>query len=366
MSDKSKNKNKSILLKAGCFLYILLMLPVCACGFWYFKDLIPYDALPESLTTYLPPTPTPEPGKIARELLFAGKVVNQDATNWPNNRLVVLYLNGQEVGRTFTEVGENDLSEEGMTDGHFAIEIPNTYEIPENRFDFSGFEVKTDRTVLSSRQIIWFGNMVEGGLYEIPVPTKNVSYFLKIFATHSAYLPQEMLEEGSTRLNKDNDVVLALAGDIGQELLPDNPILIQDIQPDVSQKTVETNREIFAIENCKGNSVLSQEAGSTQTFYHQYETELSATANLDLPIRVPLLLELQAKYGFVEGEVNSKQVTFNMEAQPGTNVTYTLIWLETWESGIAIVEAESERIEVPYRVRKSMTSDISSEASNCI
>lgn len=119
------------------------------------------------------------------------------------------------------------------------------------------------------------------------------------------------------------------------------------------------------IENCQGNSALSQVNSSTQTFYHEYETEVLATASVDLPIKLPVLLELQARYGFVQGQVNSKQVSFNMEAQPGTSVVYTLIWLETWESGIAIVEAESEKFEVPFRVRKSVTSDISSETSDC-
>lgn len=371
MSEKKKSSNRSTLMKIGCSLYILMMLPICACGFWFFRDSIPYAAiLPDSLAHLVPPTPlptptpTPEPGKAARELLFTGKVVNGDATNWPNERLVVLYLNGQEVGRTVTEVGGNDLSEEGTTDGFFAIEIPNTYEIPENRFDFTGFEVKTDRSVLPSRQTIWFGNMVEGGLYEVPVPIKNLSYFIKIFATNTAYLPPEMLEEGSTRLTADNEVVLALDWEEG-EFSADNRILIQDVQPNVSQETIEINREIFSIENCQGNSVLSQTTGATQTFYHEYETEVTATASVDLPIKLPVLLELQARYGFVQGQVNSKEVSFNMEAQPGTNVTYTLIWLETWESGVAIVEAESEVIEVPFRVRKSVAYDISSEASAC-
>ncbi|MCB8966359.1 MAG: hypothetical protein H6660_05630 [Ardenticatenaceae bacterium] len=367
MREKNKSSNKSTLMKMGCLLYVFMMLPICACGLWFFRDSIP---VPDSLAYLMPPTPlptptpTPEPGKAARELLFTGKVVNGDATNWPNERLVVLYLNGQEVGRTTTDVGANNLSEEGMTDGYFAIEIPNTYEIPENRFDFTEFEVKTDRSVLPSRQTIWFGNMIEGGLYEIPVPVKNLSYFIKIFATNTAYLPTEMLEEGSTRLTADREVVLALDWDEA-ETSSDNRILIQGVQTDVSQETVEINREIFSIENCQGNSVLSQVTSSTQTFYHEYETETTATASVDLPIKLPVLLELEARYGFVQGQINSKEVSFNMEAQPGTNVTYTLIWLETWESGVAIVEVESERLEVPFRVRKSVTSDISSEASAC-
>lgn len=217
MNKKSKASNKFVLLKVGCALYILALLPMCACGLWLFSDSIPYTAIiPDSLAHLVPPTPTPtpiptpEPGGTARELLLTGKVINGDATNWPNERLVVLYLNGQEVGRTITGVGESDLSEEGITDGYFAIEIPNTYEIPENRFDFTGFEVKTDRSILPSRQTIWFGNMVEGGLYEIPVPVKNLSYFIKIFATNITYLPTEILEEGSTRLTEDHEVVLAL------------------------------------------------------------------------------------------------------------------------------------------------------------
>lgn len=361
MNHKSKNNLKSKLLKAGCLLYTLAMLPMCVCGFWFFGDSIP---IPESLATYMPPTPTPEPGGVANEVLFTGKVVNEDATKWFNKRLVVVYLNGQEVGRTITDVGENDLGEEGMTDGYFAVEIPNTYEIPENRFDLSRFEVTTDRTIFPSQQTIWFGNMVVGGLYEIPVPVKNLTYFIRIFATDVAYLPPEMLEENSTRLTDDHEVVLALDWD-EEEASTDGRILIQGVQTNVSQETVEMNQEIFSIENCQGNSVLSQEISSTQTFYHEYQTEITGTATIALPIQLPVLLELQARYGFVQGQVNSKTVSFNMEAQPGTHVTYTLTWLETWETGIAKVEVESEQLEVPFRVRKSITHDIGSEAFEC-
>lgn len=367
MDQKEKSNNISTLMKVGCALCALIMIQTCAAGLLFFRDSIPYAAiLPESLVRFVPPTPTPEPGKVAKELLFTGKVVNADATHWLNERLVVLYLNGQEVGRTVTEVGRSDLSEEGITDGFFTIKIPNTYEIPENRFDFTGFEVKTDRTLLRSRQTIWFGNMVEGRLYEVPVPVKNLSYFIKVFATNTAYLPPEMLEEGSTRLTRDNEVVLTLDGEEG-EFSSDNRSLIQGIQTNVSQETVEINREIFSIENCQGNSVLSQTTSAIQTFYHEYETEVKGAMQADLFLlaKLPILLELQARYGFVQGQINSKEVSFNMEAQPETNVTYTLIWLETWESGIAIVEIESERLEVPFRVRKSIAYEVSSEASNC-
>ncbi len=375
MSNKSKTKSKSIFLKIGCFSFVLFVLPMCACSLFLFKDSIPYEAfVPEKLAQLLPPTPmptptpTPEPGRAARNLLFIGKSINHDETNWLNDRLVVVYLNGQEVGRTITEVGGGEFSEEGVTDGYFSIQVPNTYEISEDRFDFTAFEVKTDSgTIFSSKQTIWFGDMVEGGLYEIPVPTKNLSYFIKIFATKSIYLPPEMLEDGSTLLTEDNEIVLTL--DWGDDELPsDSRILIQGITYNVSQESVEINTEIIPIDNCNGNSSVLQEISVSQTIYHEYTTEVGATAGLNLPIPVGwpnILVELQAKYGFKQGEINSKQVSSTIEVQPGTNVMYTVTWLETWESGIAVVKAGTDLLEVPFRVRKSITHKTDSEAFSC-
>ena len=374
---KNKQKNKSpkrSILGCGFLILIIMSLPFLTCGFWYILNFTPYyEIVPEQYASLIPPTPTPQPGDIAKDLLFSGKVINLDGTKWHNNRLVIVYLNGQEIQRTTSEVGSSDLTKDGLTDGHFKIQLPNTYEIPENRFDFTGFTVTTDtytsfgKIVPSSVQEIWFGGMVEGGLYEIPIPSKNLSYYIKVFATDNANLPPELLQDGSTRLTEENEVALALDWDTSEH--SPNRALIQGIKTNIREETVEMESFIVPIDNCKGTTTLNQYYEHTQTFYHEYETEVTASAGIDTPIfkgLAQLLLELEGTYGFNQGQVNSRQIKTDMTAQPREKVIYTITWLETWEIGTAIIDTGEELIEIPFRVRKDISYQSEANAEfNC-
>ena len=375
MKDKRKKSKRSSILRYGCFAYLFLLAAMFACGLLFFGESILQSVpLPASLSLYVPPTPTPEPGKVAGTLVFSGKVISQDASSWLNDRLVVVYLDGQEVGRAITEIGESEFSEEGITDGYFDIFIPNTYKIPENRFDFSRLNVETERgrsLLVFSEQEIWFGDLIEGALYELPVPSKNLTFYVKIFAAKTAFLPPEMLEDGSTFLTENKEIIYALNVAKGDADLAEQ-IHVQDVKYNLSQEIVEVNREIFPIDNCQGNSPIQQIVSSSKTIYHEYTTETTrgGGVSVNVPVPIPILqpeliLELQKTYGFKQGEVDSEFFSTNIEAQPGTSVTYIITWSEIWESGVALVQSGPDVVEVPFQVRKGILRETDSETANC-
>ena len=78
------------------------------------------------------------------KLSFSGKLVNKETNEWLNNRLVVLYLKGEEIGRTTTGIGATNLSGEGSTDGFFKILVPNTYLIPHYSDIFHNYDYAKD------------------------------------------------------------------------------------------------------------------------------------------------------------------------------------------------------------------------------
>jgi hypothetical protein len=322
-------------------------------------------------TAMIPLSPTVS-AAITPRLSFSGKVVNKETGEWPNDRLVVLYLKGEEIGRATTSIGKKDLSGEGPTDGFFDIQFPNTYEIPSNRFDFGTLQVKSityEPWLLDSgSQVFWLGELQAGNLYHIKVPTKNLEYAVKTFATDVTNLPAELLANGSTRLTKDGNIVLVLKTDATGQPGSSSRAIIQGVKYNVRQDTVDMPKVTIPINNCKGNSTVGQEYSHEQTFYHQYQVENSAgvQAGIPLPAGWPsLLVEFQTKYGFEQGQVDSQKASYHMQAKAGTNVLYTVTWKEVWESGSATVLVDNQAVEVPFKVRVNVIYAINSEELKC-
>ena len=142
--------------------------------------------------------------KVPTYLVFAGKVVNSATDEWPNNRLVLLYLRGQEAGRSVTQLDEFRDSKEGLHDGLFVIKAENTYGLRERAFKIDNdqglvFRRAKNLDVLPANYIYhWFGDIEEGSVFNLPVPSKNIEYVLKVVEGDVANLPPELLVSGST------------------------------------------------------------------------------------------------------------------------------------------------------------------------
>jgi hypothetical protein len=78
-----------------------------------------------------------------------------------------------------------------------------------------------------------------------------------------------------------------------------------------------------------------------------------------------LLVELQAKYGFEQGQVDSRTVDTTLEVERGTNQVFVIVWSEVWDSGTAAIMAGNDRIEAPFRVKKDVIYSIDSEKLAC-
>jgi hypothetical protein len=325
---------------------------------------------------------------IVNKFTFSGKTVNTETNEWLNNRLVLLYLKGEEVGRATTAIGESSLSGEGVTDGFFQIAVPNTYAIPitvvdgiinqpdyTENFDFGGIQEKSNATggrfygLEESFINIWLGELQEGKLYRFPVPSKNIEYAIKIFATDVQYLPPEILVPNSTRLTDSDEIVLVINADTttGQS---DTQIraIVQEVKYNTGQDVVQLNKITVPINNCGGSSPVSQEYSYEQTFYHEYKSEYTAGVESGIPLPAgwpEIVVELQAKYGFEQGQIASQKAVYHMEAQPKTKVVYVVNWQEVWDTGVATALAGNDLIEVPFRIRTNVIYEITSEEFSC-
>lgn len=176
------------------------------------------------------PTPTPTSVPVVQlysyvyNLVFAGKVVNKDSGEWPNDRLVLLFLKGREIGRTISSTGEFTATIStnegwlggsasangniGIVDGMFILSAPNTYELTISSLGIDPtklgfFEANYNGTALIS----WLDPFYEGESHEYYIPSKNITYVVKVMSGPVYELPAEIQQPGSTELREGNRLV---------------------------------------------------------------------------------------------------------------------------------------------------------------
>jgi hypothetical protein len=319
-----------------------------------------------SMTSLMPPA----------KLVFAGKLVNSTTGEWPNDRLVLLYLNGREIGRDVSETGEFSKSRQGIHDGLFVIHAENPYRVLMSEFQL----VDTDEMVpLHTRGLMffpgdtmyyWFDSLEESSTIEFHVPSKNIRYVLKTIEGDIAALPPELLVDGSTQLKGNNQIIVSLQANPPQQAQNSSPDAsrVSSITYTASSEVSQVNRMTIPINNCGGSAPIAQDYASSQTFIHEYRVEVGGGVGVQvqLPyVPVSLVAELQAKYGFEQGQIDTRQISYHMEALPGTNQVYVITWQEVWDSGVAQVNAGNDNITIPFRVKTNLVYQVDSTRLDC-
>ncbi|GAB1472076.1 hypothetical protein MASR2M66_29540 [Chloroflexota bacterium] len=298
-----------------------------------------------------------------QNITFVGKItdVNRD---WLNNRLVVAYLKNEEVGRNISTAGKSGFTDI-VTDGYFSVTTPNIYEI-------TAYQIPNEEMLLNIKHdflslYIQLGEKNEGYTESFFVPSRKLTYVVKILDGDINSLPPEILQPGSTRLRDDGQIIVDLPGSISADGTQTSGIFVQDISYAKKTERVETNKLTVPINNCAGSVEVSQKYSQSQTFVHQYTGEVGFNIGIEIPFAAwaKLTPEFTAKYGFENGQVDTRTVEYNMAAAPGTNVVYIVTWSEVWETGTANVINGNDTIVVPFRVKTNLIYDIASEPRTC-
>lgn len=305
-----------------------------------------------------------------QNIIFAGKIVNRETSEWPNDRLVLLYLHGKEIGRAISATSKFAENELGVQDGLFTIPVSNTYVLPPDSFTIDE-SVRLITGTYSGGIYTWF-EIEEGRHISIAVPSKNLTYVIKSVSGDKSTLPPQLLTAKLTRLTNTNEIIVPLSEDKPSEPqnIPGADVNVGDIQYDTESQTVILNKITVPINNCGGSSVIAQDFSQTQTFIHEYQEEISGQvgveASLPIPIIWPkLMATLQAKYGFEQGQIDTRTVAYHMEAQPRTNQAYIITWKEVWESGMAQTTAINDVITIPFKVKTNLIYEVDSKKLDC-
>lgn len=307
---------------------------------------------------------------------FAGKAVNASTGEWPSNRLVLAYLKGREVGRGVTTSREFEPTGLPIVDGVFVVEVPNQYELTAGELSReSGLlfrwenadRVTGDSPWNKSIAYHWFGDVEEGSIHHVGVPSRNITYTLKVVQGDLASLPGELQVAGSTELRGTNTIVVSSPATAPGDVMPDASARMRDVATGLSSERVVLSRVTIPIDNCGGNALVSQTYVQSQTFIHSYRIEAGAAIGVEIPVALQLRLvaELEARYSYEQGQLDTRSIEYSMAAEPRTSVTYVVTWSEVWESGTADVETGPDVVSVPFRVRTNVVYDVDSETLAC-
>lgn len=340
------------------------------------------------------PTPISQYFNDVSCLSFGGKVVNEDTGEWVNNRLILVFFKGNEIARTTSLMREliiakppfqdegwasapsfvDKVSSNGIEDGLFLVSVPNIYGLtlstlgipPEETLFFEG------NTYLSNADwesecgnvlVSWLYPIYEGQTKEYFIPSKNVTYTLKVLPGDMSQLPAEIQQRGSLKLLDGNRLV---AIDPNAPTPTPQPAFSNNIAQ--FEKTTEDTYKfppvIFPINNCSGVADIKQEI--THTYIHEIIDETKEKLGIELPIFqwITIVAEIERHYGISDKQITTYSTTLTVPA--GQNIQYTAIRKQTWESGIATVVSSDVEISAPYRILKNETYEVSdSEQKAC-
>ncbi len=298
------------------------------------------------------------------QMIFTGKVINSQTGEWPNNRLVLVFLRTIEIGRDITKTSTTKT--QGILDGVFSVSVPDTYQLTIEQLNESGLNFEQD---VNGTNFLWLDNFEEGTIQMIQVPSKNIEYIIKVIDGDISTLPPELLQPGSASLQPDGSiVVVAPSLENGTPVSVNSEIQVHSVNISGSESSDLGAMTIpIAINNCGGNSKVTQGYSRTQTFIHEFNAGVGAKIGIDvsIPIWASVSAELQSQYNFKEGQVDTRTLDTELAAEPNTNVKYTITWQEIWDYGEAEVTDNATVMMVPFRVKKELSYSIESENLGC-
>jgi len=314
--------------------------------------------------TPLESTPTQTP--YMNGLLFGGQVVESKTGEFPNDRLVVLFLKDKEIARTVTSAqklqikGNNSNSfvgTNGVMDGVFYLSVPNTYELSISDlstepyiFPFIDGKIEINSVsydVLST----WMYPLNENEVQEFFIPVKNTRYSVFVVPGDVAQLPREIQVPGSLALRDKNKLVAINPAEpqvTQQPLTTGNLTKFKDIET-----TTEVSYKVTSVNNC--NTTSDSEFIQSHTFIHQIIDDSGEKLHTftDPTAWQLIVSEIERRYGITENEVISQTVEVFVPA--GQHIETTFKTTRIWDSGtIFVVNENGEIPPAHYRILKNI------------
>jgi hypothetical protein len=128
------------------------------------------------------------------DLVFAGQVEDENG-RWLNNRVVILFRNGEEVRRDITGLKESGLTIEGPMDGVFELRITNNYKLSVAHEVYyvpsrSLVEMRTVAGMVGTQYLgNWHEDLLPADMVLMNVPSKQLEFALVVLPMPLDELP---------------------------------------------------------------------------------------------------------------------------------------------------------------------------------
>ena len=301
---------------------------------------------------------------------FVGRVEGIDG-NPKNNRLVLLYLNGKEIGRGKTALGKYEAIDKVPNDGLFTIDVPNIYELSEKELQADGHSLGSTGLITSVTQLKLGGRtyinvetISEGKDKLVDISSrKNVAYTVKVLPEDYESLPEDIKDESnSTVLSKDGNVVV-----VSDQGVPKTQI--EDVVFSGNIEEVKLKEIDFPLNNCDGSSEIRQKYNKSESYLHEksldFGGEVKGRYLKALLVGIDLTSHFESRYGFTEREFSSEIIEYEFVAKPNTNINYKILWYELWEHGEAQVQSSEGIVTVPFKVKTGLKYEVQTEKNTC-
>ncbi|HSB66545.1 MAG TPA: hypothetical protein VLD65_08195 [Anaerolineales bacterium] len=295
-----------------------------------------------------------------REFIIAGVVGNGDISL--NDRLVVVFLDGNEVGRDVSHTGTfkpNDITTVGL----FRVTVPNQHLVAQDEF--------SDPFQVHKREIyLWFDQKLPENQWnyikyltvqEDNMTDRKIAYSVYVFAGQITELP-ESIRSDKNRISVNNNgdgfiavpIPTATPTSIPTQRVEEGWTVVAINGGETSAEYVYTLTQPY--NNCTGNETLKAEFRKEHKFIHEIVTEntLSIDGSIKIldVVELGLIPKIESKYGYKEGEEDTVSILLQAEAKPGTIQTYYIDIQEIWEGGsVALRNRDGTETTMPFKVK---------------
>lgn len=316
-----------------------------------------------------------------------------DATNpRPNNYLVILYREGEEIARATTGLGQFDLDrQDAQNDGYFELIFPNEYHL--TRCEMPGkFRLGPPTNGMPASLWYRFKDLEAGDVEQLDIRDRGKRYTLVVLSESSDHFPPELAyrtyldPNGNVTLNLpiktyrmdglylyENTTVYTvhpepamnfLQGGLSTSTYPAdvrNAWVIDGTPRDIAGPSYADEFPLD-INNCAGTSPVQKRVIKRLTFIHEVEFDDYARLNYDL---AQAALKAGPTIGFSHGQIGVKEVPIDVDVPAGAHIIYMVYWHDLWKTG-SINMAVGQGVDVvPFRARMGIHANVQPYPVHC-
>ena len=332
---------------------------------------------------------------IPDQIILAGHITDESNPR-PNNYLVILYHETEEIARDTTRLGRFDLERnDAQNDGYFELTFPNEYELSRCEMPLrfwqssSGYDLPGLGMQPAS---LWhhFEDLEAGETLLIPIEARDKKYTLVVLPESIDHFPAEIANR--TYLDRNGNVTINVPI---KTYWTSGPSLYENttaytVHPEPATKFLQgglapspadvrnawvvdgSPREIAGptyadeypldINNCTGPTPIRMRVTKRLTFVHEVEFEAHASLNFDLG---KAALIAGPSLGFSHGQIGVVEIPIEVDVPERAHTIYMVYWHDLWKTG-AINMAVGQGVEVvPFRARMSIHVDVQPYPVHC-